>query len=264
MRILHVFSMAGVAEILSKECQELGHASFVIQYRPLDPFGFGSHYGNTVYFDDYAKLFESAYKMANQADYVILHDFVEFYEEFPKNKLILYFHGTKLRNVLKNDPEFRRIIGGFRTIVSTPDLLDILPDAFYLRAPCDTSLFSKQKLSSDKWLTINREYQREYIEPKIRSKYPQVEYRNRQKEIIPYEQMPQLLSNYGNYVDWKFDYSKPDPKTVNALSCTGVQALSCGLNVWDANGLQVDPMLLLNYDSKQVAKRFIEWLDQQN
>lgn len=264
MKILHVFSMAGVAEILSKECQELGHQSFVVQMKSLDPFGFGEHYGNTVYFDDYAKLLEATYKASFEADYIILHDFIEFYNEFPKNKLILYFHGTKLRNILQNDPEFHRIIGDFRVIVSTSDLLEILPEAFYLRAPCDRSLFTKQNISSDKWLTINRDYQKEYIEPKIRTRYPQVEYRNRQEKIIPYNQMPQLLSQYGNYVDWKFDYSKPDPKTIQALSCTAIQALSCGLKVWDYNGLEVDPMLLLNYDSKNVAKRFIEWLDPPN
>jgi len=263
MNILHVFSMAGVGEILSHEAAQQGHKSIVLQMRSLDPFDFGEYYGNTIYFDDQAKLLQMAYELSHSADYIILHDFVEFYREFPENKLILYFHGTKLRNILKNDAEFNRINEKFKIIVSTFDLCEILSNAKHIPAPCDRKLFNKKTEKNNKWLTINRDYQGEFIEKKIRSKYPQVEYRNRQKEIIPYRDMPKLLTQYENYVDWKFDYSKPEPLTINAPSCTAIQALSCGCKVWDFNGLELSPMLLLLHDSKLVFDRFLEFLNEQ-
>ena len=254
--------MAGVGEILSTYSQRKGHKSFVLQMKGLDPFGFHSHYGNTVLFDSLDTLMESAYRASLTADYVVLHDFVEYYREFPENKLILYFHGTKLRDLLKNDPEFNRIKDKFRIIVSTPDLLDVCPNAFYLPAPCDRELFKTNPEKLGKWLTINRDYQREFIEPKIKEKYPQVEYRNRQKVIIPYNEMPQLLSQYSDYVDWKFDYSKPEPKSINATSCTAIQALSCGLRVWDKDKCQLSTMLLILHDAEKVTDRFLEWLQE--
>jgi len=253
--------MAGVAEMLTEESIKQGHKSIVLQMKSLDPFGFGSYYGNTIYFDSVDKLLQTAWELSNTADYIILHDFVEYYREFPENKLILYFHGTKLREFLKNDVEFHRIKDKFKIIVSTPDLLDIIPDALYLPAPCDRNLFKENPQKNGKWLTINRDYQKEFIEKKIRTRYPDVEYRNRQKEIIPYDQMPQYLSQYENYVDWKFDYSKPEPKSISASSCTAIQALSCGCRVWDKDGLELSPMLLLLHDSKIVTKKFLEFLN---
>lgn len=260
MNILHVFSMAGVAEILTNESQTLGHKSFVMQMRGLDPFKFGDYYGETVYYEEGDILLKDAYQAAKTADFVILHDFVQFRKEFPKNKLILYFHGSILRENIKKDPKLLEELEGYRCIVSTQDLLDILPNALYLPAPCDRKLFRPQKLESDNWLAINRSYQKEFIEPKIREKYPLVEYRTREDSIIPYNQMPLLLRKYGNYVDWKFDYSKPIPKSVQALSTTAIQALSCGLKVWDKDGLQISSMLLLLHDSKNVTERFLDWL----
>ncbi len=73
--------------------------------------------------------------------------------------------------------------------------------------------------------------------------------------------MPQYLSQYENYVDWKFDYSKPEPKSISASSCTAIQALSCGCRVWDKDGLELSPMLLLLHDSKIVTKKFLEFLN---
>jgi hypothetical protein len=265
MNIIHIFSMAGVAEMLSDQANSKGHKSFVLQLRSLDPFKFGDHYGTTIYHESVDTLLQQAWRYQNEVDYIILHDFVEYYREFPQNKLILYFHGTKLRDLLRNDPEFNKIKDKFRIIVSTPDLLDICPNAFYLPAPCDRKLFTMSTDLNDNWLAINRDYQKEYIEPKIKTRYPNVEYRNRQKEIIPYNEMPQLLKKYGNYVDWKFDYSKPEPKSVNAHSCTAIQALSCGLKVWDKDGLELSPMLLFLHDSEKVTEKFLKWLeDDQN
>jgi len=256
MKILHVYSMAGVAEMLCTD------ESIVMQLKGLDPFGFSEYYNKTFIFDDTAKLLQAAHNSSYNADYVILHDFVEFYSEFPQENLVLFFHGTKLRDVLKNDPMFNSIKDKLRIIVSTPDLLSIVPNAFYLPVPIDDSLFAPNlSLRERNYLAINRDYQIDTIKPTILGKYPEVEYINRQKEIIPYRDMPNLLNKYYNYVDWKFDYNKPIPQTINATSCTGLQALSCGLNVWTSEGVKLSPDILLEHNIDTVREKFLRYLN---
>ena len=40
--------MGGIAEMLSHECNKMGHSSFVTQLEALDPFKFGEFYQNQL------------------------------------------------------------------------------------------------------------------------------------------------------------------------------------------------------------------------
>ena len=246
--------MAGVAEMLCDEDDK------VLQLEQFDPFGFDKYYGRTETISSLPKLIKRALEIYHDYDKIVIHDFEEFKNLFPKNKVILFFHGTKLRNMPE---EQREGLADFRCYVSTSDLLDYIHTATYLPVPVDLELFANDNGTEfeiekkGSWLCINRTYQQEFIEPAIRARYPEIEYYERSAgNIIDYEDMPNFLDQYTDYVDWKFGYEKLEPKTTPVPSCTGLQALSVGCRVWDHNGMQLSRHLLVIHDRNRVREKF--------
>ena len=256
VRILHLFSMAGVAEIMCK----YGAGEKVLQIDSLDAFGFAEHYGVTQRFTDINSLIAEALRVESIYDYIVIHDFPEFAMHFAPAKVILVFHGSKLRGMSKREIDAYL---QYPCYITTQDLYDCMPFAKMLPNPVDRELFPNLKHASSKvkYLCINRENGREEIEHTIRRRYPDVEYTVRtSKDFVKYADMPQYLLSYTDYVDWKFDYTHP-PKTIHAASCTGLQALSLGLRVHDSNGYLLDRNLLIVHDAKMVAEMFLKSLD---
>lgn len=260
MNILHFSSMAGVSEILAMESNKLGHKSFVIQKTDLDPFGFGKYYGNTIYINAIDKYVELLFESSRKSDVVIVHDWIEFLDEIDCDNIYVYFHGTKLRGLPDHQLEIIRtkVKGIF---LSTPDLLDKCPYGIVIPQPVDLDLFYDYGQDrSFNQLTINRAYQRDLIEPVIKEKFPNCVYYERStspNHLIPYEQMPDMLNRWKEYVDWKFTYDKPTPKTVNAYSTTALQAIACGCKVYNHKGNLLPKSLLQKHDSKVVVKEFL-------
>lgn len=256
MRILHLFSMAGVAEMMCK----YGAGDCVLQLRQFDPFGFGDFYKFTRYFDSVQDLIKEAEKIEEQYDKIVIHDFSEFRLNFSKNKVILIFHGTKLRQM---DEVEKSAVSTYPCFVTTTDLMEFLPSAGFLPNPVDLEHFKNNHIErGDDWFCINRSYQRDKIEKRIKEKYPKVEYYERNSNnIINYEDMPDFLEQHQNYVDWKFTYDKPDPVTLPDLSCTGLQAMAVGCTVHNSNGEVHDRMVLLIHDAKRVTERFLKDID---
>ena len=256
-RFLHIFSMAGVAEMMCK----YGAGDAVLQLDSLDPFGFAEHYGVTQRFEDVTSLINEATAIADDYDRIIIHDFAEFAIHFTPSKVILIFHGSKLRSMSQAD---REKYAKFPHYITTQDLWDHMPNATYLPNPVDLELFLDDKyeeIEPRTYLCINRSNSRKEIEATIRQRYPDIEYFERtSKEFVRYTDMPEYLVQYSDYVDWKFDYSHP-PKTLPHPSCTGLQALALGLDVHDKDGLLLDRNLLIVHDAKRVTERFIKDYD---
>ena len=255
MRILHLFSMAGVAEIMCK----YGAGDKVLQLREFDPFGFSDFYRVTELFDDPNLLVKRAVELKPEYDKIIIHDFLEFDIHFPADKILYVFHGGKLRGMADAQ---RESLKDKQCYVTTTDLCELLPNATYLPNPVDLEHFTYEGESvygdKETWFCINRGHGREFIEKKIKEKYPETLYYERNKDsIIDYEDMPFFLSQYDNYVDWKFTYDHP-PVTVPALSCTGLQAMAMGCIVHDHNGEVTDKKVLLIHDAKRVTERFLK------
>jgi hypothetical protein len=167
---------------------------------------------------------------------------------------VLIFHGSKLRGLDDNEIES---VKEYPCFVTTSDLLDILPFATHLPAPLDRELFKKD-VEGYGWIAINRSYQRDFVEKRIKEKYPDVEYYERNAgSIIRYEDMPDFLSQYRHYVDWKFT-NDVEPVSLPDPSCTGIQALALGLTVHDKDGGTLSPHLLLIHDAKRVVQRFMD------
>ncbi len=252
MRILHIFSMAGVAEMLCEGDDQ------VLQLEQFDSMGFAEYYGVTKRYEDVNKLIKDAVLIEHLFNRIVIHDFHEYKDRFPKDKIVLYFHGSKLRGM--DEVELTQV-QQYPCIVSTPDLLDIIPNALYLPVPVDLELFNAEQFGpepiKESWICMNRKYNQDYIEPLIKAKYPKVEYLPRTRDTqIEYEDMPMFLSQYTDYVDWKFTYDKPIPLSIDATSCTGLQALAVGCIVWDHNGMQLSRNLLVIHDKKRIQKMF--------
>ena len=250
MRILHLFSMAGVAEIMC----HYGAGDKVLQLEQFDTMGFGEYYGVTETFKDLQSLIKRAEDIQTSYDKIVIHDYSEFKLNFPKNKVVLIFHGSKLRSMQQTEVE---AVKQYPCFVTTSDLLEKLPFATHLPAPCDRQLF-KTDVEGYGWIAINRSYQRDIVEKRIREKYPDIQYYERNaNSIIRYEDMPDFLSQYKDYVDWKFT-TDAEPVSLPDPSCTGIQALSLGLTVHDKDGGTLSPHLLLIHDAKRVCERFID------
>ena len=230
MKILHLHDCAGLAALYSHELSKSGIKSKILQYSPFDPFGFGRYYDNTSYFNHPNELLFRAEEIGRDTDWVILHDCPEYLDIFKGINRAVFYHGTRLRNQFKDiriDNEADKIF------LSCDDLVKYRPNATVLPKPIDTNLFkSDGSLKNQAQLMIQRDRDREIIEGYARTRFPNVLYRVRQHNLIPYEAMPNLLNQFGFYIDIQFDYSRP-PNIIPNMSCTGLQALSCGLTVYD-------------------------------
>ncbi len=256
MQILHLFSMAGVGEMMCK----YGAGNKVLQLEQFDPFNFSGHYQVTEIYQDVQTLLKRAKDIQDQYDKIVIHDYSEFRLLFPKNKVVFIFHGTKLRQM---DQVEKSAVSTYPSFVTTTDLLEILPNAIYLPNPIDLELFKDNGLEGgDDYFCINRSYQKDYIKKDILKKYPKTQYYERTSDnIIEYEDMPHFLEQHSNYVDMKYTYDKPEPKLLPDLSCTGLQAMAVGCTVWNGNGQVTDRNLLHIHDARRVSQGFLKNFD---
>ena len=247
--------MAGVAEILSRKGDQ------VLQLNSLDHFGFGRHYGNTLYFDDPELLIEHAKNIMHLFDKIVVHDFNEVLSDFPKRKTFIYFHGSKLRSLtidLRNKVR-EECCGVF---LSTPNLLPYIPEGQVIPQPVDFELFRELNLDRDKeYYSISRGYQGEYIKNEILKTYPKCHVVDRSRNHIAYRAMPYLLNEVENYVDMKFDYSKPNPIPLYDPSITAFQAMLCGCKVWGHDYKLLSKSLLKDHDSRNIIEDFHRCLE---
>ena len=247
--------MAGVANILSYN-HKYGK-SVVLQLDQYDRYGYGKYYCGQITYDNMGDLMTDAVRHSGLYEKIVIHDAHTLASHFNRPRdTSIFFHGTELRNM---KPEDLEKVKKYKCFVSTSDLLDILPDAIYLPVPCDRELFRPSTVIRhplNNWLAINRSYQREIIEKQMKEKYDQVQYVERDRCHWDYVEMPNFLKMFNNYVDMKYTYDNP-PELLPDLSATGVQALSCGLHVWNAHGRVRDAdKILAKHDAKTVTQMF--------
>ena len=119
-------------------------------------------------------------------------------------------------------------------LVSTPDLLSLLPNAKYLPNPVDVEHFSKDNIDKDKSdknaLTIktesgNIEKSLQYC--KDNNIDLKIDVFDRTKTPLLYRDVPNLLKKYKVYVDIRV----VNDKILESLSKTALESLACGLKV---------------------------------
>ena len=276
MNVLHIHDQAGVACILAKYQRMHNIKSKVVSYNKSDKYGILKFYKDYVDLVDRSDFAEYCLSEAKSADIIHIHSaeqlVIKIRKEYGNSKkIILHYHGTDIRGLKnKNYPNSSTMqktitrtksfaakvknrlrlmqMGYYRSLriesqklaneilVSTPDLLSLLPYAKYLPNPVDVDHFSKDndtphnKLNKNNALLIkteigNSEKVLEYC--KKNNINLKIDVFDRTKSPLLYEEIPNFLKKYKIYVDIRI----VNNKILENFSKTALESLACGLNV---------------------------------
>ena len=190
LNVLHIHDQAGVACILAKYQRMNDIKSKVLSSNTIDKYGILKFYKDYVDLVDPAILQTYCLSEAKNADIIHIHSDEQLVIKIRKafgnsKKIVLHYHGTDIRGLKnKNNPNSSTIqntktrtksfaakvknrlrlmqMGYYRSLriesqklaneilVSTPDLLSLLPYAKYLPNPVDVDHFSKDDTNHNK------------------------------------------------------------------------------------------------------------------
>ena len=241
----------------------------------IDKYGILKFYKDYVDLVDRSNFAEYCLSEAKNADVIHIHSAEQLVIKIRKaygnsKKIVLHYHGTDIRGLKnKNNPNSSTIqntitrtksfaakvknrlrlmqMGYYRSLriesqklsneilVSTPDLLLLLPYAKYLPNPVDVDHFSKDdtthnKVNKNNALIIkteigNSEKVLEYC--KKNNINLKIDIFDRTKSPLLYEKIPNFLKKYNIYVDIRI----VNDKILENFSKTGLESLACGLKV---------------------------------
>ncbi len=275
LKVLHIHDQAGVACILAKYQRMNGIKSKVLSSNTIDKYGILKFYKDYVDLVDRSNFAEYCLSEAKNADIIHIHSAEQLVIKIRKaygnsKKIVLHYHGTDIRG-LKNKNNLNRFtiqntttrtksfaakvknrlrlmqMGYYRSLriesqklaneilVSTPDLLSLLPYAKYLPNPVDVDHFSKDdtthnKVNKNNALIIkteigNSEKVLEYC--KKNNIDLKIDVFDRTKSPLLYEEIPNFLKKYNIYVDIRI----VNDKILENFSKTALESLACGLKV---------------------------------
>ena len=276
LNVLHIHDQAGVACILAKYQRMINLKSKVLSSNTIDKYGILKFYKDYVDLVDRFNFAEYCLSEAKNADIIHIHSAEQLVIKIRKaygnsKKIVLHYHGTDIRGLKnKNNPNNFTIqntttrtksfaakvknrlklmqMGYYRSLriesqklaneilVSTPDLLSLLPYAKYLPNPVDVNHFSKDnhttnnKVNKNNALLIkteigNSEKVLEYcMKNNINLK---IDVFDRTKSPLLYEEIPNFLKKYNIYVDIRI----VNDKILENFSKTALESLACGLKV---------------------------------
>ena len=275
LKVLHIYDQAGVACILAKYQRMNNIKSKVLSFDIIDKYGILKFYKDYVDIIDRANFVEYCLSEAKSADIIHIHSDERLVIKIRKvygnsKKIVLHYHGTDIRGLKnKNNPNsysfqntttrtksfaakvrnrLRLIrMGYYRSLriesqklaneilVSTPDLLSILPYAKYLPNPVDVDHFSKDgtthnKVNKNDALTIKTEsgdIQKTLLYCKENNINLKIDVHDRIIKPILYEEIPNFLKKYNVYVDIRI----VNDKILENFSKTALESLACGLKV---------------------------------
>jgi len=292
LRILYVFDVAGISCIYSKFMKMRGHACKVVSRASQDGFGFLKHYHETTigldggkaikkigetsnsqsrllkrgagYFIKYIAKSDSAgykkriIKMAKDYDIIHVNSIFDFVPEIkaahPNKKIVLSYTGSEL--VINKDNPERQAIDEMvdKVIVNTSDLLIYQPKAAYIPQPIDTEHFKRDGTIIKKGIALTFGMRYNDVD-KLKEILNGFSYEiiDREKNFIPYSKMPYLLNQYAMYIDMKFDV---DRGLARVASCTGLQALACGVPV-----MRYDQKIITEFPKEHDAVNVAERLE---
>jgi glycosyltransferase involved in cell wall biosynthesis len=268
MRILHLWDQAGVAFVLAKYQTMQGHKSNAIMVTEYDKFGIGKFYREYIISTTLQEFEQKSIDEARFSDILHVHSRSDLVHKLRKvfghsKKIIIHYHGTDVRGI-KNQklPHRSRLsdmaVRGIFTyrrirdaalakkrihskaqeladavVVSTPDLMPIVPKAVHIPNPIDIGHFAPNGPAKiDKALTIDTEAIDIRLTLDHCRKYGlefDIDVYDRIQNPIMYFDMPSFLKKYGTYVDIRY----VDGILLENLSKTALEALACGLKVID-------------------------------
>ena len=291
MNILHVWDQSGVACILAKYQNKLGHDAKVIRRLNYDPYGIYDFYKGLVEFVDETNYLELCLRQARSADVVHIHsrtDVLFYLRKKLENKIkiLMHFHGSDLRGIKQNYshqklssiPKFlfkkynsKRIRErnnllaeqyADKIFLSTPDLQGKIKNTtpIILLNPVDTDHFCKptRQLSDveNSYFTFSTEATSDtnwIVDYCKRNGIDNLKIIDRTKYPIIYREMPDFLKRFQTYVDIRY----VNDSLLNNFSKTALESLACGLKVIDYELNSWDNLPAVN-EPTNVAKKVLQ------
>jgi len=228
MRVLHVWDCAGVGAILAKYQRKLGVFAEVVKRSGFNQYGIDIFYRTKILKCGVIMFYLMLIPIIRRYDVIHFHgcDVLAVIARLFRKKVVMHFHGSELRD--------KKIVCWFWSLfahvslVSSPDLLDIMPKSIWLSAIVDTEHFYKRKCEKEGKFVPHK---------RMRGKY---------KVYVKYQDLPEYLSKYRIFkqLGWK----------KQALSKLSLECLPCGLTVlW--NGLEIKGKLPKRHEPLNVAKK---------
>ena len=253
--------------------------SKVLSSNTIDKYGILKFYKDYVDIIDRANFVEYCLAEAKSADIIHIHSVEQLVIKIRKvfgnsKRIILHYHGTDIRGLKNKNIPHRYTIQNTKTrtksyaakvknrlrliqmgyyrslrtesqklaneiLVSTPDLLLLLPYAKYLPNPVDVDHFSKDDTIHNKVnnnnnnnnaLTIKTtsgDIQKTLLYCKENNINLKIDVLDRTTTPILYEEIPNFLKKYNIYIDIRI----VNDKILENFSKTALESLSCGLKV---------------------------------
>jgi glycosyltransferase involved in cell wall biosynthesis len=256
MKVLHIGNTAGIASIIAKNTDKLyGTKSLVIDRKANDVYGVTTYgelkdYGPT-------RFGVSALLLAWNFDVIHVHyadKFLAYLKYYWRKGLIMHYHGDDIRGKWRQKEARWRVAD--HIFYSSLDCF--LPEdgqppetASLLPNPVDTELFNNSNYTNkDSRKAVTFSHWADDLAKEIADKYdldltiigrlkPFEKYTSDETRLItnpiPYTEMPNLLKQYGYYIEVKRNFEGKLLGKGNIVSTIALQSLACGLKVikWD-------------------------------
>jgi len=243
LKIFHIWNTAGVAGRLAFYMDKRFFTKSTVVYsKSNDIFTLHrggdlvDHKGRWFYLYCFIKSFGSNVIHIHGMDKIYLLLALQFYRILLGKKIIMHYHGTKVRGRWHEKKYVGWLVDKF--LVSTSDLLEGSPmGTSWVPNVIDEELFdpANHKMKTNKAFHVDlfaedvaKLYADQYgLELVVRY--------NRNDNALPQVEFGNLLGSFAYYVDVKRDYIKHE-KILEAMSLTGLEALYSGSVVIDWKG----------------------------
>lgn len=253
MKILFIGDICGIASLQRKYLKQLyGIEGNVVQRVRYDLGGVSQFYKATMKGSSNSlKTYSISQSLVHDVVHVHAYDtLVRWVKWLARKPIVLQYHGSDIR--WRREEKRKYYKHADQIIVSTPDLLEDMPEATYLPNPVDTELFVPRKKkfclgTAFHFLYDADDYAKEFTETYSLSLVTH----DRSVDPIPYYEMPQVLSKYEYYVDVR----RSNGKIVECLSRTALEALACGVKVINWKGEVLVPPLPNEHNPEVSAEK---------
>jgi len=233
MRVLYLWDTAGVFATVAKWLNDNGHEARIVMNEDCDPFGHSESSGCAVMVKGPKAYYLELIKQIRgfKPDVIHVSDNIEsilLARLFaPRTPIFLTYHGP-IRRRKKIHPESKLVE---KLTVAIPDLSNYgewmdrpIRDTFYYRG--GRKLNTALMLYADYWLIDWREKARDWA----RDNKIELTILDRTKgDSVPYLEMPEYLSRFEYYLDWKGHKYNEDGSIT--FSLMAMEAAACGSKV---------------------------------
>jgi hypothetical protein len=253
LKVLHIWNTANIGGLIARYMDRMkGTDSVVYMWERWDPFRAGNEkviLYRTAFGNKIGKL-KTPFLAFKGRHFDLIHNhgldgltpWLRLL--YPKKKIILHYHGTRVRGKWDQKRKFWRYAD--RILVSTPDLLEGAPEGvLYVPNLIDWDTIDElRENTEDKCrgaFTVSRwcdDEARKIAEAHELS----LIYHDREKYPMSHKDFLKVLNQFTAYIDIKRDfYSVPGSDVIlRAHSLTGLEALGLGLTVYNWDGEESD------------------------